>query len=153
MKREEWKRLLHNPLLLVVMVAIVAIPTIYTTLFLGSMWDPYGSVEHLPVAVVNLDQAVTVEDETYDIGQSLVDNLKEDASLDFHFVGQEEAKEGLTDGAYYMVITIPQDFSQRAASITDAQPQAMELRYETNPGTNYIASKLGESAMKEMELR
>ena len=152
MKREEWKRLLHNPLLLVVMVAIVAIPTIYTTLFLGSMWDPYGSVEHLPVAVVNLDQAVTVEDETYDIGQSLVDNLKEDASLDFHFVGQEEAKAGLTDGAYYMVITIPQDFSQRAASITDAQPQAMELRYETNPGTNYIASKLGESAMKEMEL-
>ncbi len=152
LKREEWKRLLHNPLLLVVMVAIVAIPTIYTTLFLGSMWDPYGSVEHLPVAVVNLDQPVTVEDTTYDIGQSLVDNLKEEASLDFHFVGQEEAQQGLTDGTYYMVITIPQDFSQRAASITDAHPQAMELGYETNPGTNYIASKLGESAMKEMEL-
>ena len=37
LKRQEWKRLLHNPLLLVVMVAIIAIPTIYTTLFLGSM--------------------------------------------------------------------------------------------------------------------
>ena len=134
------------------MVAVVAIPTIYTTLFLGSMWDPYGSVEHLPVAVVNLDQPVTVADTTYDIGQSLVDNLKEEASLDFHFVGREEAQQGLTDGTYYMVITIPQDFSQRAASITDAHPQAMELGYETNPGTNYIASKLGESAMKEMEL-
>ena len=152
MKRQEWKRLFHNPLLLVVMVAVVAIPTIYTTLFLGSMWDPYGSVEHLPVAVVNLDRPVTVADTTYDIGQSLVDNLKEEASLDFHFVGREEAQQGLTDGTYYMVITIPQDFSQRAASITDAHPQAMELGYETNPGTNYIASKLGESAMKEMEL-
>ena len=152
LKRQEWKRLLHNPLLLVVMVAIIAIPTIYTTLFLGSMWDPYGNVEHLPVAVVNLDQPVTVEDETYDIGQSLVDNLKEDASLDFHFMGQEEAQEGLADGTYYMVITIPEDFSQRAASITEAHPQTMELKYETNPGTNYIASKLSESAMKEMEL-
>lgn len=39
--------------MLVVMVAVVAIPTIYTTLFLGSMWDPYGSVDCLPVAVVN----------------------------------------------------------------------------------------------------
>lgn len=152
LKRQEWKRLLHNPLLLVVMVAIIAIPTIYTTLFLGSMWDPYGNVEHLPVAVVNLDQPVTVEDETYDIGQSLVDNLKEDASLDFHFMGQEEAQEGLADGTYYMVITIPEDFSQRAASITAEHPQTMELKYETNPGTNYIASKLSESAMKEMEL-
>lgn len=134
------------------MIAIVAIPTIYTTLFLGSMWDPYGSVEHLPVAVVNLDQPVTVDGTTYEVGQSLVDNLKEEASLDFHFVGQKEAQEGLEDGAYYMVITIPQDFSQRASSITQAQPQTMELKYETNPGTNYIASKLGASAMKEMEL-
>lgn len=152
MKREEWKRLVRNPLFLVVMVAIIAIPTIYTTLFLGSMWDPYGNVEHLPVAVVNLDQPVTVEDTTYEVGQSLVDNLKEEPSLDFHFVSQEEAQAGLEDGTYYMVITIPQDFSQRASSITDAQPQTMELKYETNPGTNYIASKLGESAMKEMEL-
>ena len=152
MKREEWKRLLHNPLLLVVMIAIVAIPTIYTTLFLGSMWDPYGSVEHLPVAVVNLDQPVTVEGTTYEVGQSLVDNLKEEPSLDFHFVGQEEAQKGLEDGTYYMVITIPEDFSQRASSITQDQPQTMELKYETNPGTNYIASKLSESAMKEMEL-
>lgn len=152
LKRQEWKRLLHNPLLLVVMIAIVAIPTIYTTLFLGSMWDPYGSVEHLPVAVVNLDQPVTVEGTTYEVGQSLVDNLKEEASLDFHYVSQDEAQEGLADGTYYMVITIPEDFSQRASSITEDQPQTMELKYETNPGTNYIASKLSESAMKEMEL-
>lgn len=152
LKRQEWKQLLHNPLLLVVMAAIVVIPTIYSTLFLGSMWDPYGSVEHLPVAVVNLDQPVTVEDTTYDVGQSLVENLKQEPSLDFHFVGQEEARQGLADGVYYMVITIPRDFSQRASSITGAWPQKMELEYETNPGTNYIASKLGESAMKELEL-
>lgn len=133
------------------MVAIIAIPTIYTTLFLGSMWDPYGNVEHLPVAVVNLDRPVEVEGQTYDIGQSLADNLKEDASLDFHFTTQEEAQEGLADGTYYMVITIPEDFSQRAASITEDQPQTMELDYETNPGTNYIASKLGETAMKEIQ--
>ena len=28
----------------IAMAAIVLIPTIYTTLFLGSMWDPYGNV-------------------------------------------------------------------------------------------------------------
>ena len=62
MLKNEWNALRSNWIMLVVMAAVVAIPTIYTTLFLGSMWDPYGSVEHLPVAVVNLDQAVTVED-------------------------------------------------------------------------------------------
>ena len=58
MLKEEWKKLLRNKLMLVVVVAIIAIPTIYTTLFLGSMWDPYGSVENLPVALVNQDQPV-----------------------------------------------------------------------------------------------
>lgn len=39
MLKLEWKKLLSNKLMLVVIVAIIAIPTIYTTLFLGSMWD------------------------------------------------------------------------------------------------------------------
>ena len=58
MVRQEWKKLLHNKILLVVILAVIAIPSIYTTLFLGSMWDPYGNTDKLPVAVVNEDQPV-----------------------------------------------------------------------------------------------
>ena len=69
--------------MLVVVLAVIAIPTIYTTLFLGSMWDPYGSVENLPVALVNQDQPVEYEGKTLNVGGQLVENLQEDASLDF----------------------------------------------------------------------
>ena len=82
MLRREWKKLLSNKMMLIVVLAIIAIPTIYTTLFLGSMWDPYGNVDKLPVAVVNEDQPVTYEGETLDVGKQMVDNLKEDGSLD-----------------------------------------------------------------------
>ena len=88
MLKEEWKKLLRNKLMLVVVVAIIAIPTIYTTLFLGSMWDPYGSVEHLPVALVNLDQPVEYQGKTLDVGSQLVDNLQQDASLDFRLTDE-----------------------------------------------------------------
>ena len=37
MLKGEWKKLLSNRLMLVVVLAVIAIPTIYTTLFLGSM--------------------------------------------------------------------------------------------------------------------
>lgn len=40
MLKNEWNALRSNWIMLVVMAAVVAIPTIYTTLFLGSMWDP-----------------------------------------------------------------------------------------------------------------
>lgn len=56
MVKQEWKSLWRNKILMIVLVFIIAIPAIYTTLFLGSMWDPYGKLDELPVAVVNLDE-------------------------------------------------------------------------------------------------
>lgn len=151
MIRQEWKRLLHNKILLIVLAAILAIPTIYTTLFLGSMWDPYGRLDRLPVGVVNKDRAVTYNGKTLHVGAELADSLREDQSLQFEFVDSETAREGLEGGDYYMVITIPEDFSADAATLLDKNPKKMELLYETNPGKNYIASKMSESAMEKIK--
>ena len=151
MLRQEWHRLFKNKILLIVTVAVIAIPTIYTTLFLGSMWDPYGNIDKLPVAVINHDVPVTYEDQKLDIGGTLMEELKKNDSLDFQFPSETEARKGLEDGTYYMVITIPEDFSAHASTLTDAHPEKMTLAYETNPGTNYIASKMSETAMKELE--
>ena len=150
MIKQEWAYLRKNKILLLVFLAIIAIPTIYTTLFLGSMWDPYGKVDHLPVAIVNEDKPVTYNDETLEVGNEMVDSLKDNDSLDFHFVSSKEAKDGLKNGTYYMVITIPEDFSANASTVLDEHPQKMELDYETNPGTNYIASKLSETALNKI---
>lgn len=150
MIKQEWAYLRKNKILLLVFLAIIAIPTIYTTLFLGSMWDPYGKVDHLPVAIVNEDKPVTYNDETLEVGNEMVDSLKDNDSLDFHFVSSKEAKDGLKNGTYYMVITIPEDFSANASTVLDEHPRKMVLDYETNPGTNYIASKLSETALSKI---
>lgn len=150
MIKQEWAYLRKNKILLLVFLAIIAIPTIYTTLFLGSMWDPYGKVDHLPVAIVNEDKPVTYNDETLEVGNEMVDSLKDNDSLDFHFVSSKEAKDGLKNGTYYMVITIPEDFSANASTVLDEHPRKMVLDYETNPGTNYIASKLSETALNKI---
>ena len=152
MIKKEWQRLIHNPLLIVVLLAIVLIPSIYAGLFLASMWDPYGELDKLPVAVVNKDQPVIYDGEEISIGEDLVKNLKEDASLDYHFVDEDTAQAGLKNGDYYMIITIPEDFSYNATTVLDDNPVKMELQYETNPATNYVAMKLSESAMTKMEL-
>ena len=115
------------------------------------MWDPYGKADQLPVAVVNKDQAVFYEGKELKIGEELTEKLKEDDSLDFCFTDEKTANRWLADGKCYMVLTIPEDFSANAATVTSENPKKMELSYETNPGTNYIASKMSETAMKSME--
>lgn len=152
MIKKEWQRLIHNPLLIVVLMAIILIPSIYAGFFLASMWDPYGELDKLPVAVVNKDVPVYYEDEKIDIGGELIKNLQKDGSLDFHFVDDATAHKGLKDGSYYMVITIPENFSHNATTVMDDSPAKMDLQYETDPATNYIAMKLSESAMTKIQL-
>ena len=99
MLRQEWNTLLHKRFLLLIIVAILMIPTIYTTLFLGSMWDPYGNLSKLPIAVVNQDQTADYNGISLYIGSSVVRSLSENDSLDFHFV--DEADASAKDGTGY----------------------------------------------------
>lgn len=151
MVKQEWKSLWRNKILMIVLVFIIAIPAIYTTLFLGSMWDPYGKLDELPVAVVNLDEPVEYEGETLNVGQKLVDKLKDDGSLCFNFTDADQAERGLKNGTYYMVITVPKNFSENATTLMDTVPKKMELDYKTNPGTNYIAMKMSETALEKIK--
>lgn len=151
MVKQEWKSLWRNKILMIVLVFIIAIPAIYTTLFLGSMWDPYGKLDNLPVAVVNLDEPVEYEGETLNVGQKLVDKLKDDGSLCFNFTDADQAERGLKNGTYYMVITVPKNFSENATTLMDTVPKKMELDYKTNPGTNYIAMKMSETAIEKIK--
>lgn len=151
MVKQEWKSLWCNKILMIVLVFIIAIPAIYTTLFLGSMWDPYGKLDNLPVAVVNLDEPVEYEGETLNVGKNLVDKLKDDGSLCFNFTDADQAERGLENGTYYMVITVPKNFSENATTLMDAVPKKMELDYKTNPGTNYIAMKMSETALEKIK--
>lgn len=151
MLKSELKSLWKNKLLIVIVLAIILIPSIYAGFFLSSMWDPYGDLEYLPVAVVNKDKPVTYQGKELAVGDMLAENLEENDSMAFNLVDEDVAMKGLKNGTYYMVITIPEDFSKNATTVMDEEPVQMKLEYTTNPGKNYISMKLGESAMKTIQ--
>lgn len=115
------------------------------------MWDPYGQTDQLPVAVVNKDKEVEYNGSTMDIGKQLSDKLAKNDSMDFNIVSSSKAQKGLKDGKYYMIITIPENFSKNATTLLDDDPQTMMLTYTTNPQTNYVATKMDESAMAKVK--
>ena len=148
---KEWKAIFKKPTFIIVMIGISLIPALYNIIFLSSMWDPYGQVSDLPVAVVNHDKEASYNGNTMAIGKDMVSNLKENKSLDFHFVDEEEGKKGLEDGDYYMVVTLPSDLSEKAASILTDHPEQMQIDYQTSSGHSFIASKMSDSAMTQLK--
>lgn len=148
---KEWKAIFKKPIFIIVMIGISLIPALYNIIFLSSMWDPYGKLSELPVAIVNKDQVASYNDEKLTIGEDIVSNLKDSDSLDFHFVDEDEGERGLRDGDYYMVVTLPSNLSEKASSILTNHPEQMTIDYQTSSGHSFIASKMSDSAMTQIK--
>ena len=151
MVRAEWQHLCKNKILLLSMAVISFIPIMYSGFFLGSIWDPYGQVKNLPVAFVNEDKGAQLNGQTLNIGQSVEQKLKNNHDLGWEFVNKQQADDGVNSGHFYAVVTVPTDFSAKAASITAAQPQQAVIRYTTTPAKNYIGSLVSNQAAEKVK--
>ncbi|WP_337096002.1 YhgE/Pip domain-containing protein [Limosilactobacillus fermentum] len=150
MIKAEFRHIRRNRLLLLSFIVICFIPFLYSIFFLKSVWDPYGSTQNLPVAVVNEDHAVKYQGQTLKVGAQLVQELRKNKQLKWEIVSKQTAKEGLAHRKYYTVVTIPKDFSKNAATVLDQSPKKMELKYETNGSLNYIGQVISEMAMTKL---
>ena len=151
MLQAEWKHLFNNKILLISMAVISFIPILYSGFFLGSIWDPYGQTKNLPVAFVNEDKGTSLNGKSLNIGESIEKKLKDNHDLGWEFVSKQQADEGVNSGHFYAVVTIPSDFSQKAASITESEPQQAVINFTTTPAKNYIGSLVSNQAAAKVK--
>ena len=151
MLQAEWRHLFNNKILLISMAVISFIPILYSGFFLGSIWDPYGQTKNLPVAFVNEDKGASLNGKSLNVGESIEKKLKDNHDLGWEFVSKQQADEGVNSGHFYAVVTIPSDFSQKAASITESEPQQAVINFTTTPAKNYIGSLVSNQAAAKVK--
>ena len=151
MLQAEWKHLFNNKILLISMAVISFIPILYSGFFLGSIWDPYGQTKNLPVAFVNEDKGASLNGKSLNVGESVEKKLKDNHDLGWEFVSKQQADQGVNSGHFYAVVTIPSDFSQKAASITESEPQQAVINFTTTPAKNYIGSLVSNQAAAKVK--
>ena len=151
MLQAEWKHLFNNKILLISMAVISFIPILYSGFFLGSIWDPYGQTKNLPVAFVNEDKGASLNGKSLNVGESVEKKLKDNHDLGWEFVSKQQADAGVNSGHFYAVVTIPHDFSQKAASITESEPQQAVINFTTTPAKNYIGSLVSNQAAAKVK--
>ncbi|WP_139653659.1 YhgE/Pip domain-containing protein [Raoultibacter phocaeensis] len=150
----EWKNVTASKVMWVVIAAIAIMPLLYGALYLAAFQDPYARLNTVPVAVVNEDAGAVIAGESRTLGNDVVDELKKtDDGLQWNFVSAEEAERGLEDGTYFMVCTIPSDFSASVASVDGDAPRRAQLKVQYNQSENMLASQIGETVWKEVRTR
>ena len=133
---------------LIVLLVVMAIPVIYSFFYLKAYWDPYGNLQDLKIAMVNLDEGFEGENQ----GQKFVDTMVENGTFNICVVEEKKGDDGLKNGEYYAEIKIPADFSKNLYSAKTENKQISEIIYSPNQKSNYLASQIMNSAIKTIEL-
>lgn len=137
-----------NPVVPIVLLAIIILPSLYALINIQACWDPYDNTGNIEIAVANLDNGTTFEGESLNVGNEIEDELKGNDDFYWVFVNETELREGVKNGTYYSGIIIPKNFSKSIKSITTDDPHSAELEYIVNRKSNPMASKLSDSAAK-----
>jgi len=135
-----------NPIVVIVLIAIIILPSLYALLNIQACWNPYENTGEIEFAIANLDNGTTYNGQNINIGNELVNELKNNTDFKWTFVSEEELREGVEKGDFYAGIIIPANLSENVISITTDDPQQAELEYIVNIKSNPVASKLTDSA-------
>ncbi|TJW10728.1 YhgE/Pip domain-containing protein [Parvibacter caecicola] len=148
----DMKRLLRNPIALVIVLGVCIMPSLYAWYTIEAQWDPYQNTEAIKVGVVNLDEgADSAEAGHLAIGEEVVAQLKDDHQLGWQFVDEQEGIQRVESGEYYACIVIPKNFSADFASIATGTFTKPELEYYVNEKLSGAAPKITDAGATALE--
>ncbi|MGK0722407.1 YhgE/Pip family protein [Leucobacter sp. W1478] len=108
-------------------VGLILVPLTAAGLLLWGLWNPTDRLETITAAVVNLDEPVELDGQLVPMGRVLAGELiggDTDTNFTWLLTDEEDAAAGLDDGRYGTVVTIPENFSSAATSLSRGVDEA-----------------------------
>ena len=143
--KKNFKGAFSNPIVVIVLIGVIILPSLYALLNIQACWDPYGNTGDVTFAIANLDEGASFNDKDINVGKELVNDLKNNDKFNWTFVSEDDLRKGVYNGTYYAGIVIPKNLSENIVSITGDNPQQAKLEYVVNMKTNPVATKLTDS--------
>lgn len=144
--RKDIKEVFRKTNTWIIIVGLIFLPSMYAWPNILSSWDPYGHTNNIKVAVTSEDEGATVDGKDLNLGNSLVEGLKNNKNLDWQFVSnKQQAEDGVRIGDYYASIVVPKNFSQDMTSVSRTEPKRATIEYTVNEKINAISPKITNS--------
>ena len=146
------KRVLRNPVALVIALGMIVMPSAYAWYVVAANWDPYSNTADMLVAVANEDAgADSPETGHLDVGAQVVAQLHDNHEMGWEFTDAEAAINGVYEGRYWAALVIPKDFSADFASVFTGDFTQPTIDYYVNEKPSSIAPKVTDAAANAVE--
>lgn len=145
--RADWKRIIKSPLSILLIIALMILPSFYAWFNIQALWDPYSNTSEMPVAVYSADKTVKMsagdKSLSLNIGDQVIDNLKHNDKIGWKFVdSKDQLVDGVRSGKYYAGIYLPKSFSSNLLSFLKGDIHKPQIDYYVNQKINAIAPKI-----------
>ncbi len=141
--KRDYLRLLKAPAALVVVFVLVVLPSLYTWFNVVGFWDPYGNTGNIRVCVVNEDEGATIESMgELNMGDQVIDQLRENNQLGWTFTDRETAMEEVNSGKAYAAFIMPSDFSYDVTTLLTGDFTQPQLEYYVNEKAGGVSTKV-----------
>lgn len=142
----------RKPITLLTIIGVLLLPAIIGGVLVAALQNPTERLDTMTAAIVNLDEPVTIDDQYTPLGRQLAAGLVEgsddmDSNLTWVISNEDDAADGLADGSYQAVVTIPEEFSAAATSagqtISDGSGSPEQATIQvTTPDDGLVADDL-----------
>ncbi len=143
--KTDWRNIFRVPTVVLLIGALMVLPSAYAWVNIKSMWDPYGNTSGIRVAVSNEDEGAEIRGKKINVGKDTLKSLKKNHQLGWVFVNRKDAESGVKKGHYYSYLIIPKDFSKKLTSILEVNPQKPHIEFAVNEKINAVAPKIASS--------
>ncbi|MFI8593241.1 ABC transporter permease [Microbacterium sp. NPDC078428] len=111
----------RKPVTWLTVLGVLLLPAVLGGILVSALYNPTERLDAMTAAIVNEDEAVEIDGQLTPLGRQLSAGLVEGSddvgsNLTWVLSNADDAAEGLEDGAYQAVVTIPANFSAAATS-------------------------------------
>lgn len=138
---------------LTALVAALILPLFAAAVAIGAVSNRPENINQVPAAIVNFDEGTEMEVDGKTqfvpfgrlIAAELVAPSDEEAKRDtlkWELVSEQRASDGLADGDYYAVVTIPAEFSRTLATIGTKDAEIARISVQSNDASSALMGRL-----------
>lgn len=129
----------RRPVTWLTLIGVLLLPVVIGGVLVAALYNPAERLDAMSAAIVNEDDPVTIDGQTVPLGRQLTAGLVEgsdevESNLSWTISNADDAADGLADGTYAAVVTIPSNFSAAATSTQPGEtPERATIEVATPP--------------------
>ncbi|MFJ4038646.1 YhgE/Pip family protein [Microbacterium sp. NPDC090007] len=134
----------RRPVTWLTLLGVLLLPAVIGGILVGALYNPTDRLDNITAAIVNDDEAVELNGQLVPLGRQLTGGLVQGAddqpsNIDWVISNDDDAAQGLKDGTYTAVVTIPENFTAASLSTRPGEtPEKATIDVQTAPDARVV---------------